>query len=260
MSKEGIPVKLNIAIVDDLKSDADRLRQTVAGWEPSCAGEIEIGRIECFAGGEELLAHFERGAFHLVFLDICMDRLNGIETAKRLREIDSRVLIVFVTTSDEFAFQAFPVHAFDYVIKPYAAGTLHRVLNEAVPHLGIAEPFFTIRHDRTASDIPASSIVAAVSCGHSVEIFLDAGASLNSGMTFAEVEALFGTDPRFLTCNRGLIINMEHVATVENGAFVMKNGQSWPIRVRGRAQLMEQFAQYQIARLRGSFVTKGERP
>ena len=250
-------MKLNIAIVDDLKADADRLYQTVAGWEPSCAAEI--GRIECFSGGEELLARFERGVFHLVFLDICMDRLNGIETAKRLREIDSRVLIVFVTTSDEFAFQAFPVHAFDYIIKPYAAETLHRVLNEAVRLFGVAEPSFAIRHDRTASDIPASSIVSAVSRGHSVEISLDVGAPINSSMTFAEIEALFGADPRFLLCNRGLIINMEHVATVENDAFVMKNGQTWPIRVRGRAQLMEQFAQYQIARLRGSFAPKGDR-
>jgi len=250
-------VELNIAIVDDMKADAERLRQTIAEWEPSC--DAENVRVECFACGEELLTRFEPDAFHLVFLDICMGRLNGIETAQRLRETDSRVLIVFVTTSDEFAFQAFPVHAFDYVIKPYTAETLHRVLNEALRHLGVAEPAFAIRHDRTVRNIPASRIVAAVSRGHSSEFFLDDSAPLNSSMSFTEVEALLGAEPRFLLCNRGLIVNMEQVVTVKNGAFVMKNGQTWPIRVRGQAQLLEQFAQYQISRLRGSFASKGER-
>ena len=250
-------MELNIAIVDDQKADAERLRQTIAEWGPSC--DAEKMNIECFAGGEELLTRFEPGAFQLVFLDICMDRLNGIETAQRLRESDSRVLIVFVTTSEEFAFQTFPVHAFDYVIKPYSSETLHRVLDEALRVLGVAESSFAIRHDRTIRDIPASSIMAAVSRGHSSQFFLDESAPLNSSMSFAEVEALLGNEPRFLLCNRGLIVNMEHVATVENGAFVMKNGQTWPIRVRGRAQLLEQFAQYQIACLRRSFASKGER-
>ena len=62
-----------------------------------------------------------------------------------------------------------------------------------------------------------------------------------------------------MLCNRGLIVGMDHVLSVTDGAFRMKNGQVWPIRVRGRAAVVETFAQYQILRLRGAFRRMGEK-
>ena len=65
-----------------------------------------------------------REGYQVVFLDICMEGTNGIETAQRLRAADPDLLIVFVTSSPEYVWDAFPVHPFDYLLKPYKEESL----------------------------------------------------------------------------------------------------------------------------------------
>ena len=58
----------------------------------------------------------------------------------------------------------------------------------------------------------------------------------------------------FLTCNRGLLINMDHVIGVRDDMFLMQDGSSFPLRSRGRAELMARFTRYQISRLKGGYA------
>lgn len=113
MEKEGVGMALPIAIVEDQTPDAQRLEELLQQQLPAA---------ECtwFACGDDFLrAASEPGLYAVVFLDICMAGTNGIETARRLRQADPEVLIVFVTSSPEYVWDAFPVHPFDYLLKPY---------------------------------------------------------------------------------------------------------------------------------------------
>lgn len=104
---------LPIAIVEDQTPDAQRLEELL---------QQQLPEAECtwFACGDDFLrAAAEPGLYAVVFLDICMAGTNGIETARRLRQADPEVLIVFVTSSPEYVWDAFPVHPFDYLLKPY---------------------------------------------------------------------------------------------------------------------------------------------
>ena len=113
MEKEGVWMALPIAIVEDQTPDAQRLEELL---------QQQLPEAECtwFACGDDFLrAAAEPGLYAVVFLDICMAGTNGIETARRLRQADPEVLIVFVTYSPEYVWDAFPVHPFDYLLKPY---------------------------------------------------------------------------------------------------------------------------------------------
>ena len=248
-------MKLNIAIVDDQERDRERLRFDISHW--SWPSSVELGDIQCFPSGEALLENFEPAAVQLVFMDIYMDELNGIDTARRLRARDTRVLIVFLTTSREFAFDAFPIHPFDYIVKPYERARLVGILNEAVRALVAEDPEITIRVPRSQYTLPLRTLSAAVSQGHGVEVSLADGRCLQSIMSLPEFEGLLAEDPRFVCCNRGIIVNMEQVESTDNSVFKMKNGQVYPIRVRGRAKVLSDFSQYQMSRLRGA-VNSGE--
>lgn len=123
-------MNLQTAIVEDSKPDAERLKQLLKK-----AFENENISCSCFASGDEFLRAGWREGYQVVFLDICMEGTNGIETAQRLRAADPDLLIVFVTSSPEYVWDAFPVHPFDYLLKPYKeekfeqlAGELRRVL------------------------------------------------------------------------------------------------------------------------------------
>jgi DNA-binding LytR/AlgR family response regulator len=72
--------------------------------------------IEEFSSGENLLS--SEGYFDIVFLDIKMDKLSGIDTAKKIRENNSTSKIIFITSFEEYVFESFDVSAFHYLIKP----------------------------------------------------------------------------------------------------------------------------------------------
>ena len=114
---------MRIAIVDDERRDCAALNEMLAERLSRPAF------IDVYNSGVRFLDSEMR--YDLIFLDIVMEGLDGIETARRLRERDMGCLIVFLTSSSKYAWDAFPVHPFDYLLKPIDKARLARVLDEA---------------------------------------------------------------------------------------------------------------------------------
>ena len=240
-------MNLHLAIVDDRAEDIKRLEHDITRF---FAYRLEQhAYVEAFPSGEAFLEAFHPDAYHLAFLDICMDGINGIELAQRLRAEDPKLLIVFLTTSSEYAFDAFPVHPFDYLIKPYELKKLHSVLQEMLRVLSVSERTITIRIARDSYDVPIRRIVSVVSEGHTVTLRVLNHEPLRSIMTFADIMEQLGDDPRFLSCNRGVLVNMDHVRSLEGNNICMTDSSSYPLRVRDRAELISAFTQYTLSRM-----------
>lgn len=240
-------MRIPIALVDDIKEDRDRLAAAVMRWFET-RPDLECA-LYCYPNAEQMLA--EHPQVLLAFLDIRMDGLGGIELARRLRLLDEKILLVFQSSSRDYAFDAFPLHPFDYLGKPCRQEDVARVLNDALRVFTSAEATVVIRVPRAEREVPLSRIVSAVSQGHTVEVALAGGEKLRSIMTFSEVERLLLADARFLSCNRGVIVNMDLVLALEDDLIRMQNGSRFPLRTKGRAELIARFAQYQISRLKG---------
>lgn len=240
-------MELRVAIVDDLSSDRERLTRDLRAYFAT-RPDINFS-LQAYTSAEELLGQFKPKTIDLVFLDICMGGLNGVQLANLLRADDTHLLIVFLTTSREFMLDAFPVHPFDYLIKPYGLERLQAVLAEALRVLALEEPCITLRVPRGEREIPLDQLCAIESRGHAVEVKLTDGTAVRSIMTFSELEKLLVNDERFLRCNRGVIVNMDHVKTLDGDVFKMKDGSAYPLRVRNRAELVTRFSQYMISRM-----------
>lgn len=249
-------MELNIALVDDTLSDIIRLENFVRNW--FYGSEHKLAQIASYANGEEMLKNFEPKMFHIVFMDIIMGDINGVETAQQLRLEDTELLIVFTTTSREYVFKTFPTHPFDYVMKPYGKKEVEKVLDEAVRVLTAGDPTVTIKVPHSEYKIPMRLISSVVSNNnHTVEINLIDGKCVISIMTFKEIEKLFSEDSRFLLCNRGIIVNMSQISAQEKGVFIMKDGTRYPIRVNGQSKLTAAFSQYLISSMRAGNHLKG---
>lgn len=118
---------MDIAVVDDEKAIREHICALIEAQKPGSG-------IEAYATGEELLASGKR--FDIVFPDIQMDGMSGIEAARSLRERDAGLgaqdtVLIFITGIKEYVFDAFDLYAFHYLLKPVDEGKFAEVLEKA---------------------------------------------------------------------------------------------------------------------------------
>lgn len=150
---------LRIGICDDNASARLTLR---AALERSLEGQRAEGRFFEFSSGEGLLGWMNKhvGELDLVFLDLEMGELNGMETARRLRQLDETLQLVFVTGYAEHVFDGYAVGALGYLMKPPAPEQLDGVLSRAAAALvGGGEKLFVCRSGDTLYRVPRQRIL-----------------------------------------------------------------------------------------------------
>lgn len=117
---------IRIAVCDDQIMVREKIREIIL------KGEKNRYEVELFSCGEELLA--ASGKYEIIFLDIDMPGMDGIETAKELRKTDKHVDIIYITNYGGFAGYAFDVHAFGYLLKPVKEQEIKRQLKEVMEY------------------------------------------------------------------------------------------------------------------------------
>lgn len=238
-------MELRFAVVEDRLPDAQRLesllRLAFGGGQPLVCDHYE--------SGDAFLAAFPSKNYQVVFLDICMEGTNGIETARILRRADPDLLLVFVTSSPEYVWDAFPVHPFDYLLKPYREEKLFQLADELRRVLFRAEPELEIRIARQQVHLPLRKIQYAMAQNHYVRIVSDDG-ECRAVSTFSQVEQLLRAQENFIVCNRGVILNMDKVLRLDSDCFEMLDGTCLPVRQKDKNTLFAQFTQYQFRHMR----------
>ena len=101
-----------IAIVEDEAANRDQLKEYVGRYGEESGDSFSV---QCFANGDALLRHFD-GQFDLILMDIEMPGADGMQIAHRLRELDSQVILVFITNMAQYAIQGYSVQALDYIM------------------------------------------------------------------------------------------------------------------------------------------------
>lgn len=161
---------MKIAICDDEKKLRIGLRRVI---ETKLQLEgVEYG-IQEYACGEDLLTGMEKILPDLLFLDIEMSGINGMETARELRKKYQDTIIVFVTAYPDFVFQGYEVHAFHYILKPYKEEKIKEVLEKALEEAGILqEKYYLVEQKGKTLRLPFSRIICFKSEGRNVEAVL----------------------------------------------------------------------------------------
>jgi DNA-binding LytR/AlgR family response regulator len=108
-------------VVDDEKPAVDELVYMLRAYE-----QIDI--IGTFTDPADALEAIHKTAVDVVFLDISMPEIDGFMLAKLLLRLEKAPLIVFATAYDEYAIQAFEIHAIDYILKPLSEGRLEKTI------------------------------------------------------------------------------------------------------------------------------------
>ncbi len=186
-----------------------------------------------FSSGRSLLE--SDCPFDLIFLDIQMERPDGMETAKLLRRRGNRSLLVFVTVLQECVFDAFEVEAYDYLIKPLDSGRFRRTMDRAVRALERrTEKSILVRQGTSCSVVPLAQIVYCEVQGRKVYLHQSDGTVLDYYEKLDHLERR--VDGRFFRCHRSYLVNLEQVRGIRAGQAILQQGGPIPVsRLREQA-------------------------
>lgn len=239
--------RLKIALVDNDRECLCEMEQICRDFGSRFQCQIETASFHC---GEAFLDALASEAFSVVFMDIYMDGMDGVAAASKMREQDSRCFLVFLTSSAEFMPNAFSCHAFDYITKPFHAERVIKVLTDIWKLLPPSQKYIELSVGRKTTRIFFDNIICAVTDAHYLDIALTSGNSLRCRMTLSEFIEKVGNDPRFISVNKGILANADHILDFEDNCCLLDNGKRLPLRVRDRLKIEQTVHDYHFKKMR----------
>lgn len=231
---------LRFALCDDEALYRDKLLQLLNEYTKKHDLNIQI---DAFENGNWLIDQATID-YDLIFLDIEMGILNGIDVAKDLREKNPELLIIFVTNHEGFAIQAFQVRAFHYLKKPITSKSLEAVLEMAFKVINEVEeePLFIGKSHQNVYRIPIKDIlyfekrrnkIAVVTISEEIELY----------ETIKNLEEQL--DPNlFSIIHQGYIVSLSKIERIENNQVKLITGKLLPISKANVKDVKEQFMSF----------------
>lgn len=207
---------IQVAIVEDDPSARARIRECLD--YASAESKIMFNVVE-FVSGHSFIGQYVPG-FDIVFMDIEMPGMNGMEAARALREMDSNVVLIFVTNLAQYAISGYEVDALDFILKPinkYSfALKVKRAVARTTKH---TDDYIIIKTDGGMHRERIVAIKYLEVDGHYV-IYHTASGNYAEYGTLKDAEAKINR-PHFVRCNRSILVNLRHVSSAHKDLVII---------------------------------------
>lgn len=201
---------IRVAIVEDEAEIREQLMGYVQRYTRQYGTVFEV---KTFADGLEILEDY-RPVYDLILLDIEMKHLDGMETARRIRELDPEVMLVFITNMAQYAIKGYAVGALDYVLKPVPYFAFSQQLQKVEEQLRRrTRHYLAVPVEGGLRRLDTSHIYYIESEGHRVHFYTEEGDFVSPGALKALEEKL--ADRPFARCNSGYLVNLAQVQAVQ---------------------------------------------
>lgn len=214
---------MKIAICDDEEFFRTKLSQYLYKYYRS----LDI-IIDSYPSGEKLLDKFKvnSNAYDLIFLDIEMGHLDGIHTAKRIRQYNQDTIIIFLTSHVEYAPEGYEVDAFRFLTKPLMESKLIKALTDVQCERDRNRKLIIRDFDNDVL-LPYKDIVYLEA--QNVNVYIK---TMNKDYTIRKTLGSIGDEikgPAFYQPHRSYIINLSYVTDYDNKTIIMETGEAIPL-------------------------------
>lgn len=212
--------KYSVAIVEDEDVHAKTLEQFLSDFAAEEGIDLAFTRY----GSAIDAAEDYKGQFQVVFLDIMMPGMNGMELAREIRQSDPRVCLIFVTSLAQFALEGYEVEATDYLLKPLSYPEFKLKMHRAFSKVSSSDaPVLRFQSYGGFLIVPIEEIQYCETSGHSV-IYHATSGDYRKHQPMKEAEkALQGMG--FLRINSCYLVARKEIVGVENRFVVLRNGE-----------------------------------
>lgn len=230
---------LRIAICDDEEKDRIKIQDSLIKVADKC--DIDI-RIFSYKKGTELLA--DKKEYDLIFLDVEMEDIDGIETAQKIRSYDMNVPIVYVTQYPDYWKRAYKVHAFDFISKPYYIEDIENVMRDFLVSLKEKDEkkiSFNTNDGVIVLNMNSISHFHLSSKRH-VDIYTVYGNYISNENLNSIMEKL--DKEQFYRTSRDYIVNLSFVSIFRNKQGITLKDSTWiPLSINKQVEFYEKLSQ-----------------
>jgi len=223
---------LKIAVCDDNNICLSETTESIRKWISDNNINAEIFS---FDNGDDLLKKCVNISIDIVFLDIIMPLLNGMDTAKELRSANNDIRIVFLTSSPEFALESYSVKATGYILKPVSYEKIQEALDECLKAKKSEPKSIVIRSSFGFHKVFIHNIEYIEAQNKKVVFYLSDGTRLETSETLSSFENKLTTEDGFFKCHRSYIVYLKNMQSFNSNDIITKTGRKVPI-ARGYAK------------------------
>lgn len=240
---------IRIALCDDNRMYIDELSKIIS--MVCCSENIDFEVIK-FPCGEDLLSFYnnKKSYFDLVILDILMDGINGIETAKLIRDFEQNVPIMFITSSKEYALDSYDVSAFSYILKPFDYDIIKNKLLILLDSISNSKKnLLYVKSNQDVYTISLSETVYFESNLRKVSAY-DIN---NNSISFYNKLSNIEKDTlklNFIRCHRSFLVNLSYIKNIVGSNIITINDCTIPISQKYLTKTKNTFTNYIKNKLR----------
>ena len=241
---------MNILICDDSVRDRANIRCLLSKYMDT---QKESVRFLEFSDGSDLITYLKDHSADMIFLDIFMNQMNGIETARELRSLGCSACLIFISSSREFAVDSYSVQANYYLVKPVRYEDISSAMVSCMHHPVLEHSFqnyqLTVTHKRQEITIPQMTInyievYNRILTVHCTDRLIETYSTLDSVMDKLNRNC-------FIRPNRSYILNMNYIDHLDGNQFILKNRQAVLISRLQRRELCKTYFAFLTEQLWG---------
>lgn len=237
---------IRIAVCDDDPKVLDRLCQYIENMAGVGSYDIVCER---FTDGFALLDKQDSGVrYDLVFLDIVMPNIDGMQVGKEIYEVSRDTKIVYLTSSPEYAVDSYDVGALDYLMKPLTDEKFKRCMTRFFERFNAPKAEEVLIQEKgKITRFPLNTLLYVEVLDHDLVYYLVSQDSVMTRQSLSEAEAMLIHRPNFIKPHRSYIVNLDFVSKISSKALIMVDNSEVPI-ARGKSKTVsDQYLFYKLS-------------
>lgn len=238
---------IKVAFCDD---DLSALNEVRVLLDRYCADRNQEIVFMSFHSSLELLREIEKGMRpDILLLDVIMPGENGISVAKRIRQYDNNVKIIFLTSSAEYAVESYTVGAYFYQLKPICEENFFKLMDAVISECAkVLQSSLVLQNKNSITRIYLEELEYCEVIGRNILFYMENGEILQGSGSLDELSDKLALHDNFMRPHRSFLVNMEYIQNISYKAIIMDNLAHIPIPHGRCSEIKNKYLEYAFKR------------
>ncbi len=235
---------MQVIICDDNKEDLTKLEKLLIEYNTYCPG-IPF-EIEKFSDASVLFDKIQNEEpADIYILDIVMSKITGIDLGAQIRKTNTKSIIIYVTTSDGFALDAYDIHAIRHLLKPVLKSSFFEAIDSALSYLNIKEEsVYLVKTKEGLLSVPYSKIEYIENCSRKLNVHLVDGETITSifiRKSFDEEIKDLIQNRNFIRVHKSFLVNLKYIKKLTRNDVTMDSGMNIPVSRKSSLDVKKEY-------------------